>query len=219
MNQQEKSKIMKEKILFSAQNLFLSKGYEETTLDDIIAESKSSKGALYHHFKSKQDILKNMIEAFIEDLNQYMENLAMDKNLTAKQKISKIILYFTENRTQQMFINNQWLEKVPYAFLYTTKNTLGKLTDYFEIIIRQGIENNEYDCEYPREIASILLLFFDIWLDPNLISMSTQELLHKIDFILEFLKRFNLPILDEQDVINFQSICQTLNTENGDHHE
>lgn len=219
MKQQEKSKIMQEKILFTAQKLFLSKGYEETTLDDIIAESNSSKGALYHHFKSKQDILKSMIEYFIGELNQYIQTLAMDKSMNTKQKISNMILYFNENKTQQMFINNQWLEKVPFAFLYSTKNTLSTLTDYFEMIICQGIANNEYSCEYPREIASILLLLFDIWLDPNLSEMSMDEVSKKIDFILEFLKRFDLPIFDEQDVISFKSICQTLNTSNGDDHE
>ena len=47
-----------EKILDAAQRLFLEKGYDNTTIQDIVNELDGlSKGAVYHHFKSKEEIM------------------------------------------------------------------------------------------------------------------------------------------------------------------
>lgn len=123
MKQEEKSKLTKEKILLSAQNLFSSKGYDETTMDDIAEFSGNTKGALYHHYKSKQDILRAMILQYIENLSDYMKALTLDTQLSAKQKIHQIIERFSNNLEQEMFIQNDWLEKVP-LFFYTVLKTL-----------------------------------------------------------------------------------------------
>ena len=45
-----------EKILSAAERLFAQKGYAKTTLQDIIDTTGLSKGAVYHHFKSKEEI-------------------------------------------------------------------------------------------------------------------------------------------------------------------
>ena len=45
-----------EKILDAAACLFAQKGYAHTTLQDVIDETGLSKGAVYHHFKSKEEI-------------------------------------------------------------------------------------------------------------------------------------------------------------------
>ena len=49
-----------EKILDAAALLFLQKGYQNTTLQDIIDATKLSKGAVYHHFRSKEEIAQRV---------------------------------------------------------------------------------------------------------------------------------------------------------------
>ena len=49
-----------EKILDAAALLFLQKGYQNTTLQDIIDATKLSKGAVYHHFRSKEEIAQSV---------------------------------------------------------------------------------------------------------------------------------------------------------------
>ena len=54
----EKSQInKKEEILFSAAKVLTNKGYYSSTMDDIVVESKMSKGAVYHYYSSKKDKL------------------------------------------------------------------------------------------------------------------------------------------------------------------
>ena len=57
MKQEEKSLLSKGKIIDAAMKLFLEKGYENTTMQDIVEASGMSKGAIYHYFKSKQEIV------------------------------------------------------------------------------------------------------------------------------------------------------------------
>jgi len=47
---------LKEKIVHESMKLFSSKGYLSTSINDIMEKAKSSKGGLYNHFKSKDDI-------------------------------------------------------------------------------------------------------------------------------------------------------------------
>ena len=49
-------------ILDVSTKMFCEKGYDNTSLQDIINETKLSKGAIYHHFDSKEDILKAIFQ-------------------------------------------------------------------------------------------------------------------------------------------------------------
>ena len=49
-----------QRILTTASKLFLEKGYEKTSLQDIIRETGLSKGAIYHHFSSKEAIFETI---------------------------------------------------------------------------------------------------------------------------------------------------------------
>lgn len=55
-------------ILDVSTKMFCEKGYDNTSLQDIINETKLSKGAIYHHFDSKEDILKAIL--FFSDIDQ-----------------------------------------------------------------------------------------------------------------------------------------------------
>lgn len=66
------------KILEAAVTVFAQKGYHDTRVDDIVAESKTSKGSVYFYFPSKQDIFLGLIDTFsglLEDrLNEAIQN-------------------------------------------------------------------------------------------------------------------------------------------------
>ncbi len=62
-----------EKILDVAQRLFLEKGYDNTTIQDIVNELGGlTKGAIYHHFKSKEEIIDDEIFGIVKN---YLEHL------------------------------------------------------------------------------------------------------------------------------------------------
>jgi len=56
----------RERILEAAVTVFASKGYHDTKVDDIVAESQTSKGSFYFYFPSKQDIFLALVDTFAE---------------------------------------------------------------------------------------------------------------------------------------------------------
>ncbi len=66
---------VKERIIKTAYELFSSKGYDRTTVADIIQHARCSKGGFYHHFKSKEEILDVIIRDYIDDLKTYFTEI------------------------------------------------------------------------------------------------------------------------------------------------
>jgi TetR/AcrR family transcriptional repressor of nem operon len=56
----------RERILRAAERLMIEQGYNATSLDQVIAESSSSKGAFFHHFGSKADLALRLTERYVE---------------------------------------------------------------------------------------------------------------------------------------------------------
>ena len=80
-----------EKILDVAQRLFLEKGYDNTTIQDIVNELGGlTKGAIYHHFKSKEDILDAMIERMSRQLIKKATDIFNQKGIPVLQRLTMI---------------------------------------------------------------------------------------------------------------------------------
>ncbi len=75
----------RQRILAAAVNVFASKGYHDTKVDDIVAESKTSKGAFYFYFPSKQDIFLALVDTFADLLEARLrERLAAETSGTSR---------------------------------------------------------------------------------------------------------------------------------------
>ena len=62
----KKGEKRKQELLKIAYDMFLSRGYENTSVDDIIAKAQIAKGTYYYYFPSKEKMLEDVIEMMIE---------------------------------------------------------------------------------------------------------------------------------------------------------
>lgn len=180
--------------------LFLDKGYEQTSMQDIMSLTGFSKGAVYHHFKSKQEILEYCTKQEQEAIATYLRSLVDDENLAPTQKFEIVLKHIIGNDEMQQLTRLNWVEKIPFGLLNVLRNNMNVLSDYIEEIIIQGNECGEFKCEYPKEVADVLLLLIDIWLDPAIVEYSYSELCAKIDFTFLFAEKFNTPIISREKV-------------------
>jgi len=72
----------RKKILASALSLFVKKGYEHTTFNDIAARLKMTKGAVYWHFASKEDLLLELVKLALERFRRQIEEAMPEGELT-----------------------------------------------------------------------------------------------------------------------------------------
>lgn len=67
-------------IVSAAWKLFYEQGYDDTTIDDIIEMSNTSKGSFYHYFEGKDDLLSSLSYLFDEKYQEIAENLDFERN-------------------------------------------------------------------------------------------------------------------------------------------
>lgn len=78
------------RLLVKAAHLFKVKGYERTTVRDLANEVGIQSGSIFHHFKSKEEILKAVMEETIRYNTERMKR-ALEKAPTAKEKLLALI--------------------------------------------------------------------------------------------------------------------------------
>lgn len=76
----KKGKNTKGKIITAAWDLFYKQGYDDTTIDEIIEASGTSKGSFYHYFKGKDALLSSLSDLFDEKYEELQEKLPPDSS-------------------------------------------------------------------------------------------------------------------------------------------
>ena len=113
-------------ILETAGRLFVEKGYERTSIQDIVDNLGGlSKGAIYHHFKSKEEILSAVTDRMTEESEVLLSRIRDDKTLTGKEKLRKLF-YESLNRPEQkdMFRSAPRLGENPQLLAMVMRETI-----------------------------------------------------------------------------------------------
>ena len=138
MKQELKSKRSKDKIIQVALILFSNKGYKETTMADLVAETGLSKGAVYHHFKSKEEILQLLMEKETIALSTFLEELTKNEVVSSTNRLLQLIDYLISSENMKQLTAIDWAQRIPFGLLFSLKNTVNILSKYVGIIIHQG---------------------------------------------------------------------------------
>ena len=154
--------VRRAEIMQAALSLFATKGYINTTTQDIIDQVKISRGLLYYHFKNKEDLLFRMIEHYSEPIVRKLSAVAYDKDKTAIQKMKLFIestLISPEDITKEMTTLQDTVNLAQNRYMVDqfSHNFLSKIIPYFSHIIEQGNTENVFHVEYPEETAAFLM--------------------------------------------------------------
>lgn len=189
----------REKILNVATDLFFTKGYEETTMQDIIKGMGMSKGAVFYHFKSKEDILK----AGIRRHHEIGEKILVEQwlpamtGLNAREKLIRIL----ENNFQMedsltlddSAFANAGLEILgenatnfvssPGLILEVMRSTSNGIAPFVIHLLKEGLADGSIKTKFPEETAKMFLLLYNIWSDPVIFQCSWEEVERRLRFI------------------------------------
>ena len=185
-------------ILDVAFQLFMEKGYERTSIQDIINQLGGlSKGAIYHHFKSKEDIICALSDKMFADNNPFA-SIKQRKDLNALQKMKEVIKLNQAN-TQEKQVNIQALPllKNPRIFAEMIESNRRNLSPLWLELLEEGILDGSIKTEYAKEIAELIPLLGDVWLYPVIFPATREEIFHKFLFFKEMLEKMGVPIIDD----------------------
>ena len=163
-------------ILEAAMRVFARSGFQEARMDDIVAETGLSKGALYWYYKSKDEIILSIMNSMFDRELAGLEALQTDDRPAGER-----LLEFTQAATRDL---KRYSKLLPlfyefYALAFRNKTVRKALTRYLrqyfsmiEPIIQQGIDRDEFRAVDAREAAIAVGALFEgtllLWVyDPD----------------------------------------------------
>lgn len=201
-------------ILTVSLNLFLEKGYEHTSIQDIVnGLGGLSKGAIYHHFKSKEEILQAVIGRSSQGVGEVFASIRDDKSLNGLEKLRKVLRVSLNAPSQlEMLSTVPKLMDNPRFLAFQMRNiTEESVPMYIQPIIEQGVADGSIQTDYPKELSEILMLMGNLWLSPLVFSDTTENALRKCRFSQQVLLGLGLDLIDDQMIERFGQIFRVYN--------
>ena len=154
----------KNEILNTAQELFFTKGYKQTSVESIIKKVGVAKGTFYYYFKSKEDLLDKLVNRMTDKIQIEIKKIVKKTDLDAISKLEKA--YSVAGNIK---LENIHLIKLMLKILYKKDNLILRYKVYksnvelvvpeFAKIIEQGVKEKLFNTPYPYEAAR---LFFEL---------------------------------------------------------
>jgi AcrR family transcriptional regulator len=204
-------------LIACAQKLFYTKGYESTSVSDMVTEVGVAKGTFYYYFESKQAILEALVAELSEQGLKLHEAIVADKTLNAVQKwmqTAQVIGDWKIERKAELLALARVMQADENVLLRHKLATQAAQVTTPELakIIAQGITEGVFETDYPEEAAEIvhaistasssaitgILLNPDGYDDPEaLVRRKTKALQTATERVLGAAPG-SLPVIDEQ---------------------
>ena len=190
-------------ILDTASTLFFQKGYDHTTLQDIIDATHLSKGAIYHHFASKEAILIAVADRMGEYNTAVLAEVRDRKGLTGAEKLRELFRTSMRLSFQGKILHMlPFLIENPKFMALQMQSILGEAApDYVLPILREGIADGSIRTDHPEELSEVLLILSDLWLHPILRPSTPEQVRARCAFFNQFTRQYGFELLD-QDIID-----------------
>ena len=188
-----------ERILDTAQRLFLEKGYEQTTIQDIIDNLGGlTRGAIYHHFKSKEEIIDAVSDRMFFANNPF-EAVRDRKDLNGLQKLREAIrLNQSDRERTNLTVQSIPISKNPRLLMEMINSNRKILTPYYQELLEEGNRDGSIHTEYAKEIAELMPLLTSLWMLPSVFPGAKEDMKHKFLFIGEMLEKMGVPLFDQE---------------------
>ncbi len=184
-------------ILEAAKFLFLSKGYEETSVADIMERAGGAKGMFYRFFESKEKVMQALGDRMFLENNPF-EAVRTRTDLNGLQKIREVLAMDRADGEREA-VNAQAVPilKDPRILAAAVEANRRVLTPLWFELIEEGRRDGSIRTEYAKELSELLPLV-NFWLMPSVFPADAGEILHKCKFVAKVLADMGLPVADEE---------------------
>lgn len=146
-------------LLKIAEQVFATKGYNETNISDILEIAGISKGAFYHYFKSKEELLEASIDSLMDDAIDFLMPAVENTKLSAMDKFEKFMrdkTVFQSSKKDYAVLLGKLMQADVFQYKYVLKSST-RLVPLLARIIEQGINEGDFKVSYPLETAEIII--------------------------------------------------------------
>lgn len=187
-----------EKIIITAARLFSEKGYEQTSIQDLLDTLKLSKGGLYHHFKSKEEILEAVIQKRAQYVfDRFHELIRNTQAENAKEKLKKILYQLADDSETHMFDKVLSSQIDPYFVVGSLQAGMQQDAPILCELIEEGIRDGSLQTAQPAFCSEVFLILLNYWANPALFGRNSEETKERLNYLQFVFRQLGLDILDD----------------------
>ena len=188
----------KHELLDIAYRMFISRGYENTSVDDIIAEAGIAKGTYYYYFESKEQTLEEVIGMMIEKETEAAGSI-LDSPLPVPQKIVAIIASIRPAPEEQTIEGALMQPENAVMHQKIKRRLIEKVEPLLTKAVEEGVEQGIFSCDnIPERVRMMLVISNEIFdnysfteRDIDVFIDITEKILgakeHSLDFIRQLI--------------------------------
>ena len=156
----KKSDSRRDAFLDVAEELFADLGYENTSIERIISLLGVSKGAFYHYFSSKSDLLDSALDRILSRTETPLSEI-LESQASAIEKLKQFLHSLEKgllaNRTLSIRIGELLLNEANAVLLNRQRRAASnRFVPYLTKIIEQGVAEGDFHLESPQGVARIV---------------------------------------------------------------
>ena len=187
-----------EKILRVSLKLFQEKGYEATTIQDIVDALGMSKGAIYHHFKSKADIMDLLSERYYQNLSWFPDPKGIPGE-NGLEKLRYVFRYFLSDPSKEE-IDGMMLPLLrdPKMVSLSLDSVFREAAPYMDRLVQEAIADGSASPQFPQVLPEAFMLLTNLWMWTELYRRDREGFLQRLLFSKAMLEHFGLPILTSE---------------------
>ncbi|MBY0165456.1 TetR/AcrR family transcriptional regulator [Paenibacillus lautus] len=174
----KKAEERKNEILDAADTLFGQKGFDGTSTNDILEKVGIARGTLYHHFKSKEDIMDALIDRYAVRLLDRAQAVALDKSIPVIERIIRVVMALNisgDGESSKEIMEH--IHKPQNALMHQKihKVIINGVPPILTDIIREGIEQGLFSTPFPYECMEMVVIYANTVFDEDLVTMTDEE--------------------------------------------
>lgn len=171
----------RKEILETAERLFLTKGYTKTTVNDILKEIGIAKGTFYHYFKSKEEVMDEIIMKIIKEDVTKAKRIVSNPDIPVLDKLFKILM---EQSPKSGDVKEKMIEQFhqPNNAEMHQKSLVQSIIHLSPVlteVLEQGIEEGIFSTSYPQETIELLLSSAQVIFDDGLFQWKPEEMMRR----------------------------------------
>ena len=140
--------------------MFLTQGYENTSVDEIIEKAQIAKGTYYYYFQSKEQMLEEVIDMMIDSETETAKQI-IRMDISVPQKIVGILTSMKPSEAEQPIKNTLFQPENVLMHHKVRQKLIDIVTPLLSEVIKEGVEEGIFECDNIPERVKMLLIISD----------------------------------------------------------
>lgn len=188
-----------EQILSAALTLFMEKGYDNTSVQDIADKACISEEKIYRHYQAKEDIMQAILIGEAGGNSNDELNGFINQGGSGRDILKNLFIFsLTDESKLKLDAGTVSVHQNARLLVSKLKLTLFEGSQSLEQILIRCNEDGSLKIKNPKHTAEIIGLLLNFWLNPGVFDGTWEELMSRVDFYKSMMLDMGIDIIDDE---------------------